>query len=235
MINKMLFNINKPIILKKKVMPNNKIPNNKIPNNKIHNNKKFTFVHPTKCGGTSVEKFLDKYYSKYFYTNYHLNKCEKKNNSILIVRDPVDRFKSMYKYWKSGSEIFIHKTRHINDFKNIDIKTFIKMIQNNSNNLYNSFLHNIHYKPITHWIRDKYENIIIVKYCKDLNIPFQKMINVFNIPNLNIKIPHINVSKNKEQIILDDEDLQFIKEYFKTDYELIELINTNPRLFRSVF
>ena len=61
------------------------------------------------------------------------------------------------------------------------------------------------------------------------------MINTFKIPNLNIKIPHINVSKNKENIVLDDEDLQFIREYFKTDYELIELINTNPQLFRGVF
>lgn len=203
---------------------------------KIVNNKnKFTFVHPTKCGGTSVENFLNKYYSKYFYTNVHINRCENNNNSILIVRDPVDRFKSMFKYWKSGSEIFIHNNERIDKYKHINIKTFIKMIQNNSNILYNNFLKNIHYKPITYWINDKYENIIIVKYCKNLNIPFQKMINSFNIPNLNIQIPHINVSKNNENIILDDEDLQFIKEYFKTDYELINLINTNPKLFRGVF
>jgi hypothetical protein len=224
MNNNVLFNINnnkKPIILKKIIVKNNK--------------NKFTFVHPTKCGGTSVENFLNKHYSKYFYTNIHLNKCENNNNSILIVRDPVDRFKSMYKYWKSGSEIFIHKNNHINKFKNVNIKTFIKILQNNSNILYNHFLKNIHYQPITYWIHDRYENIIIVKYCKDLNKPFQKMINTFKIPNLNIKIPHINVSKNKENIVLDDEDLQFIREYFKTDYELIELINTNPQLFRGVF
>ena len=226
-MNNLLLNLNnrkkKIIIIKKNI------------NNNNNNNNKFTFVHPTKCGGTSVENFLNKYYSKYFYTNVHFNKCENNNNSILIVRDPVDRFKSMYKYWKSGSEIFIHKNKHIDRFKNVNIKTFIKILQNNSNILYNRFLKNIHYQPISYWIHDKYENIIIVKYCKDLNIPFQKMINSFNIPNLNIQIPHINVSKNKENIILDDEDLQFIKEYFKKDYELINLINTNPKLFRSVF
>jgi hypothetical protein len=202
---------------------------------KNNNKNKFTFVHPTKCGGTSVEQFLEKYYSKYFFTNLHLNKCENNNNSILIVRDPVDRFKSMYKYWKNGSEIFIHKNYHINKFKNVNIKTFIKMLQNNSNVLYNNFLKNIHYKPISYWIHDKYKNIIIVKYCKDLNIPFQKIINFLKIPNLNIPIPHINISKNKEKIILDEEDLEFIKKYFKTDYELIELINTNPKIFRGVF
>ena len=68
-----------------------------------------------------------------------------------------------------------------------------------------------------------------------MNVPFQKMINTLNIPNLNIKIPHINISKTREDIILDEEDLQFIKEHFKKDYELIDLINTNPTLFRSVF
>jgi hypothetical protein len=224
MNNQILFNINKPNILNEKIIKKN------------DNTNKFTFVHPTKCGGTSVENFLNKHYSKYFYINYHYNKCKNNNNPVIIVRDPIDRFKSMYKYWKNGSEIFIHKNKHINKFKNINIKTFIELIKNKSDILYNNFLKNIHYAPITDWIKvSNYNKLIIVKYCKDLNIPFQKMINSFNIPNLNIPIPHSNVSKNKENIVLDEEDLQFIQEYFKKDYELIELINTNPRLFRGVF
>lgn len=222
MNHKMLFNIKKPIILKKKVIPNN---------------KKFTFVHPTKCGGTSIYDVLKKYYSKYFILNLHNTICNDNNNPIILVRDPIDRFKSMYKYWKYGSEKYSKRTpRYQSYIKNMNIKNYIQLIKIKSPLLNNTYTWDKHYAPITDWIKvSNYNKLIIVRYCKDLNLPFQKMINAFNIPNLNILIPHSNVSKNKEQIILDDEDLQFIQEYFKKDYELIELINTNPRLFRGVF
>ena len=207
---------------------------NKINNiNKNKNKNKFTFVHPTKCGGTSIYNILEKKYSKYFILNHHDTVCNDYNNPIIIVRDPVDRFKSMYKYWKYGSEKYGHTKQYI---KNMSIKDYINLIKTKSPLLKHSYTWDKHYAPITDWIKvSNYKKLIVIKYCKDLNIPFQKMITSFNIKNLNIPIPHSNVSKTKENIVLDDEDLQFIKEHFKKDYELIELINTNPRLFRGVF
>jgi hypothetical protein len=204
---------------------------------------KFTFVHPTKCGGTSINSILRKYYSNYFIVesqnknDVHKTVCKDNNNPIILVRDPVDRFKSMYKYWKYGSKEYNQRSAKYKSYiQNMNIKHYIHLIKTKSPILNNSYTWDKHYAPTTDWIKvSNYNKLIIVKYCKDLNIPFQKMINAFNIPNLNIPIPHSNVSKKKEIIILDQEDLQFIQEYFKTDYELIELINTNPRLFRGVF
>jgi len=202
-----------------------------------NNNNKFTFVHPTKCGGSSIAEILRNNYSNFFtVVREHKTLCYDKNNPIILVRDPVDRFKSMYKYWKYGSEKYVKNLKFVNYTKNITIKDYINLIKNKSPILNTLYTWDKHYSPITDWIKvSNYNNLIVIKYCNDLNIPFQKMINTLNIPNLNIQIPHINISKTKEDIILDEEDLQFIKEYFKKDYELIELINTNPKLFRSVF
>ena len=152
-MNNLLLNLNnrkkKIIIIKKNI------------NNNNNNNNKFTFVHPTKCGGTSVENFLNKYYSKYFYTNVHFNKCENNNNSILIVRDPVDRFKSMYKYWKSGSEIFIHKNKHIDRFKNVVRDEQIKKIFIRADE-----------KPITPIQIEKLYKSLNIYGCKNYEIKF---------------------------------------------------------------
>jgi hypothetical protein len=199
-------------------------------------NTKYTFVHPTKCGGCAVEDFLNENYSHYFSTEGHYNKCKYDNDSIIIVRDPVDRFKSMYKYWKYGSERHQINEEHIENFKDVNIKTFISMIKNNSNNLITKFTQDIHYKPITHWINTTYNNIIILKYNKDLNNTIQKMISKMNIPNkVNKLVKHTNISKTTEEIVLDDDDLLFIKKYFISDYYLIYLINKHPKMFRGVF
>jgi hypothetical protein len=199
-------------------------------------NTKFTFVHPTKCGGCAVEDFLNENYSDYFSTEGHYNKCEFNNDSIIIVRDPVDRFKSMYKYWKYGSERHQSNKEHVEKYKNINIKTFISMIQNNSHNLITKFTQDIHYKPITYWINTNYKNIIILKYKKNLNDTIQNMINKIHIPiKVNKIVKHTNISKSKEEIVLDNEDLLFIKKYFISDYHLIYIINKHPKMFRGVF
>lgn len=201
----------------------------------MSNHPKFTFVHPTKCGGSAIEDFFNKNYSTYFSTASHDHMCRNNNNSIIIVRDPVDRFKSMYKYWKYGSERYRINEEHVEKYKNITIKTFISMIQQNSKHLMTTYTQDVHYKPITHWIRTNYKNIIILKYKKDLNNTIQNMIHKLNIPKVNNVVKHTNISKSTENIILDNEDLLFIRKYFISDYNLIYLINHHPKKFRAVF
>mgnify|MGYP003324110587 FL=1 len=38
--------------------------------------KKFTFIHPTKSGGTSLERFFNENYSDYITGTGHENICE---------------------------------------------------------------------------------------------------------------------------------------------------------------
>ena len=202
------------------------------------NTNRFSFIHPTKCGGTAVENFLLANYSKYFIIKTHHNlTCNNYNNSIIIIRDPIERFISLFKYWKYGSEIFIRDKKFLEKYKNITIKDFISLIkENKTNTLFYSFTCDKHFQKMTHWINNTdYKNIIIIKYKNDMNDTIQQMLRLFKIPNLvNKKVEKCNITKNKENVILDEEDIHFIKEYFKEDFDLIHLINTQPKLFRSV-
>jgi hypothetical protein len=200
---------------------------------------KYTFIHPTKNGGTSCEIYFDKYYKEFITGIGHSTLCGNSNNSIIIIRDVVDRFKSMYKYWKYGA-IDTHFKRDyefIKKYKNYTIKDFILLIKNqNKEHLHVIFTWSQHFEKQVKWINNTdYKNIIIIKYEKNLNEKINKLISFLNIPNQNITLPIMNISNDyNEKIILDNSDMDFIKEYFKEDFELLDNINNNPELFKIV-
>jgi hypothetical protein len=198
---------------------------------------KLTFIHPTKCGGTTVENFMHENYRKYFQLNKaHGQSCLNHNNPVMIVRDPIDRFKSMFKFWKYGSRINRRSESFLNKYKNVTVKQFIQFIKNDKKeHLFGGVTWDVHIKPITHWIKNtKLYNIIILKYQKNLDNSVQKLLEIMKIPSKNVHVPYFNVSSCKENVILDDEDIQFIKEYYRSDYDLWEKINEHPYLFRVV-
>ena len=203
--------------------------------------KKYTFIHPTKAGGTAVERYFKKHYSKYITGFGHATKCTNTNNPIIIVRDVKSRFLSMYKYWKHGAMDGVHGTRDkewIEKYKNTTIKDFIVMLKNKQNNLCHSFTHKEHYYNTCKWINNTdYKNIIVIKYSKNLNQKIQKLLNVLHIPNKHKLLPVINksLSLEDEQIDLDDRYIaQFIKDYFKYDIILLNAIESKPQLFKLV-
>jgi hypothetical protein len=104
-----------------------------------------------------------------------------------------------------------------------------------SQKLKNCFYWDDHYKPQVYWINNtNYKKIIIIKYCKKLDEKINKLLTLLNIRNKNIKLINSNITITKEEIILDDEDIQFIQDYYKEDYILIDKINNNPELFKHV-
>lgn len=216
--------------------PQIKIPTSIV--NQYNYSKKYTFIHPTKTGGTSCERFFKKYYPTYIQGEGHNTKCTNNNKPIIIVRDIYDRFLSMYYYWKNGAidTRFKRDKDFINKYNNITIKQFIELIKNKKHAiLFKKFTWDRHFWPITNWINNtKYENIIIIKYEKNLNEKIQTLLNTLKIPNKNILLPKVNISNRDNKEELDEEDKEFVKTYFKTDFELIETIETSPHLFKLV-
>jgi len=200
---------------------------------------KYTFIHPTKTGGTACETFFKEHYSDFIHGTGHDNKCTNNNNPIIIVRDPIDRFISMYKYWKYGSldiDKYKRNSVFLQNYNAYTINDFIRLIKNKHyEDLHQNFTWNKHFEPITNWInKTDYANIIVIVYEKNLNEKINKLLRVLNIKKKNFELPICNVSNNKENIQLDDTCILFVKSYFAEDYKLYDDINNRPQLFKHV-
>lgn len=199
----------------------------------------YTFVHPTKAGGTAVERFFRDHYSSYIAGKGHSHTCKNSTNPILIIRDVKSRFLSMYNYWKNGASD-THYTRS-DDWKcqheNVSILDFIQLLKEKNKNLYCGFTWDKHFMETSHWIDgENYKNIIVIRYDDDLNDKIQCLINTLDIPNKNVTVPRLNVSiKNVDENDLQDPIiLSFLDEFFHNDNELIKCVDNNPEMFKLV-
>jgi hypothetical protein len=181
----------------------------------------YTLIHPTKCGGTSFGEFIRKHYSDHILWKGHIEICSNENNPIIIIRDPVERFISMFNYWKNGSNRYKRHTTFINKYNKYTIKDFINLLKNNdTRNLYQQFTWNQHFSSYSEWIDDTdYKNIVIIKYCSDLNEKIDSLLDYLKIDKKSVQLDKINVSK-KDNVVLDKIDMTFIKERYKFDFDL---------------
>jgi hypothetical protein len=219
---------------------------NKMVQQQINTLKKYVIIHPTKVAGSSFIKYVQSHYPSYFMYNGHEFKAVQSTNPIVFIRDPYDRFISMYKYWKYGSLDYNehkHSETHLINTQKYNIKDFIILVKKKDPILITPFTSYIHIRPQSWWIEEKdYAKSIIVYYdknemekkifelfdyleqlkiCKNLKIPFQKI----NVSNTN----------NNEKIILDEEDKKEIYEIYKSDFDLIKKVKENKNLFKKVF
>lgn len=201
-----------------------------------------TFIHPTKCGGTACERYFRDHYKQYIVGSGHHEKCNDRNNPIIIVREVRSRFFSMFKYWKNGAVDTQYKRdqKFIEKNKDVTILDFIRILKTNPKELYTGFTWNQHFSPVTDWIGNtNKKNIIIIKYESNLNEKIQTLITKLKIPNKNIVLPKVNTTKSipSDQVFIDKyekEVTEFIEVYFKKDLELWELINNSPEQFKMV-
>ncbi len=209
--------------------------------NKRTNKMLYTFIHPTKCGGTSCEKFFKQHYKDYIVGEGHVNKCSDDNNPIIIVRDVYSRFISMFNYWKNGSQEFKKNNRFRALYQNKSILDFIEMIKcKDTNSLYKYHLWDDHFKCTSEWINNaKYKNIIVIVYEKNLNEKIQKLLQLLQIPNRKVQLPIQNVSfVNEEDMKVYEEHKEyihkFVDQHFRSDVELMEKIKKHPEEFKIV-
>jgi hypothetical protein len=206
----------------------------------------YTFIHIPKCGGTSVEKYFETHYSDRIIGTTHKWLCEKDNNPIVIIRNPFDRFISLYHYWKNGSHGRNSRgTEFTEKYGNCSIKEFIKIFQRNTDAIKNNYMHElvtgymwrIHYFPQVYWIHpDFFENAIVIKYTENLDEKIHALLDYLHIPDKCIELERSNVTRTKEgeQAVLDEEDILWLREHFREDFELWDAANETPERFKYV-
>lgn len=198
---------------------------------------KYKFIHPTKTGGTALEKYFEAHYFNYISGKGHANTCKDFNNPIIVVRCPIERFISMYNYWKNGSvdSQYNRGPKFIEKYGNYSIKNFIDLLkENKENDLYKGFTWNVHFASMQHWIKENdYSKTIVITYDTDLNNKIKTLLNQLNIPDKNIILKRINITK-KEPVSLDETDMDFIKKRYAYDFRLWNNIHATPTMFMCV-
>jgi|TARA_Y100000289_G_scaffold39202_1_gene38651 hypothetical protein len=199
-------------------------------------NKKYLFIHPTKTGGTSVEQFFLNNYSRCIEGSGHQNRCADSERPIIIFRNPYDRFSSMFRYWKFGSNLFQHSEKELNKRSQFNINDFARLIKNNNTKMLHSrWLRKVHFIPQSHWFNCDYSKIIVIEYCWDLQASIYKLLRLLNIENKNIKLRAVN--KTQKTIVdgeFNNETTEWFGEYFKEDLNIFRKIQENSHSFKEL-
>ena len=207
----------------------------------------YTFIHPTKVGGNAFKAFVNKYYSKYIDVpkGGHKRLCADHPHPIIFLRDPFDRFISMYKYWKYGSVEYRRRPEFIQQNRGTTLKEFIKYVETKDKRLYHDITWEEHFIPQSHWITpENYSKTIVVIYHKDqMDQRIKQLIDYLEIDISHTgpipTFPKVNVSKGdaeitKENMMLDGEDIEKIHQIYADDFRLFYRLKNQPELFAQV-
>ena len=190
--------------------------------------KKYSFIHIPKTSGSSFSTFIRNYPEHFTVENHHVVATEK-NNPVIIIREPYDRFCSMYYYWRDDNV----------DKHNTTIKEFINYIKKNDKILITGRTEEYHFFPQSYYLQPNvYKHAIVIRYDKNneiMNERVNEMIDYLEIPQKNIKLTEVNISQNKNEIFLDENDKLDIKEIYHDDFILWNVVNKSPFVFLKVF
>lgn len=208
----------------------------------------YTFIHPTKVGGNAFKAYVNKYYSKHIDVpkGGHKRFCADYPHPIIILRDPFDRFLSMYKYWKYGSDEYRRRPDFIEKNRATTLKEFIKYVEAKDKRLYHDITWEDHFAPQSKWITpEDYEKTIVIIYHKDqMDHRIRQLIDYLEIDpdhsGPTPAFPKVNVSKSgketidPENLMLDGEDIEAIHRIYAEDFRLFYRLKNQPDLFAHI-
>ena len=206
---------------------------------------KYHLIHTTKTGGTALLDFLLKNYPKYF--KYGINdsylkplhsfSCGDSKRPIIIFRNPIDRFNSMFGYWKNGSSKWPRSHAFLKKYQELTMNEYASLIRNNRTDILNQgHTWDVHYAPQSRWFTGNYENIIVIQYQKNLENSAFQLLEFLDISNKGITLKRVNSTKKNKNYFedLNQESLDWFYEYFKEDFEIQQKILSTPEIFKKV-
>ena len=202
---------------------------------------RYTFIRPTKVGGLSTARFFRKNFFKRIdvekeeYGQVHAQGAQNVKNPIMTVRNPYDRIRSMYVYWKYGSELYPRSKKFTEKNENVSLDDYLNMIETKDSRLHETFTWNVHHLPMTHWLSKKdYAKTIILEYSANLQHQVGNLLNFIGI-NSNKKLPKKNNNYRKVNFDISPQTQKKIRELFASDFELYAAVKLTPSKFKKVF
>ena len=182
------------------------------------------FIHITKCGGTDFKEKM-KHTKDIDFFDYHCgtSKYFTKRRFIpcfTIIREPIERFISLFKYNTLGSDIY-EKNNSI-----YDINEFIgEMIKNGDYT--RKFERGWQFKKQVEWLDGgDSSRTYLLQYQEnnDENIALILQ-ELFNITSFSVSDKKTNISLSKQgdielNCLISNENLEFLKIFYKEDMEL---------------
>ena len=200
----------------------------------------YEFCHIPKTGGTAlVHFFIDNYKDMFFYEKIeevHTKKCGEYNNPITIIRDPHERFKSSFYYWKYGSDVWEIKTPLENVCVNTFIDFYLEHEINETRRYRVPFISKYIFMPQSYWLtKEDYKNTVVIKYQKDLSPLTEELVEKLELPMIKRPIRRLNnTSKIDDEYNLSDRSKKFVEDLYREDLVLYNLLDSNRDLFKLV-
>lgn len=197
-----------------------------------------TFIHPTKCGGTALEQFFARVCPERISGHGHGNRCTPENNPIIVLREPFDRFTSIYRYWKLGAEAgpYQRAPELRAKYAGVTPKQFIRMIaEDRRDDLYaDPRWTKEHFLPQAHWLpAEAIPHAIVLPYVADLAPMVRGLFEYLRI-DVAVDLPKVNVTRRDTEVNLDGEDQRWIRQTFAADFDLWGRLRHRPQGFRRV-
>ena len=187
----------------------------------INHEKKLIFIHMPKSAGTSIVKvlgvenaYMDRTVEEYkeHYKNYWYEYTK-----FTVIRDPIDRFKSAYKFARMGESFWfslsgkykLEKHPHYDLCSSMDINQYVEFLYKDQNKFDRFTI------PQSFILRNKDKKFEIDYYVRFENlIDDLKKIGIVNIDKLNS-----STIDNEKNLILTSRSKKMLHEIYDVDYK----------------